>query len=498
MLKAWRCLLPLALLTAACGELDPALDLALESQPALEVDGALLWVNSTRARIDVVATDGQTARAETLGYAGTPSVRVVTPDAKRVLLLDIPHRRLDAASPKDVRTVTLASPFSSLAVADDSTVVATWHGQANVSEALVNPAEIALVDLAGTKPPRLATITGLSRQAIAAHVSPPLDVADGIHRLVWLESPSMIGLADFGPNGVRTAVVPLTATDNAAQVTPKASVARPVPNGVGLYVIAQGVGDVLHLSIDLGGAAIAVSIDQVAAGSNPAALHVFDQVAGGLRVLTVNAGSADLALLDPSTGTGFRLALEMSASRILPFQGEDGKPRAVLWHPGVARLWIADLDDLTKKKGKALHSLKSDQPIEDVQAHGGRLLLRHPSTAAGLSIYDAKTGQVTVFQGTGRVVERGILVIDTIAFILGRVNSGSRVSRIDLVDLHGTSVTVARDPAGLVRLGSQGIAILSAGLGGQAVSAFPSGSLATSKGQFLEGFALSDLYGGVR
>ena len=498
MLKAWRCLLPIALLIPACGDADPALDRPLDSQPALEVGGALLWVDSTRARLDVVATDGQTARAETLAYADTPSLRIVTPDAKHALLLDIARRHLGIASAKDVRTVALASPFSALAVAADSSVVATWHGQNNVSDALVNPAEVALIDLAGTAPPRLATITGLSRQAIAAHVSPPLDVAGAPHRLVWLESPSMLGLADFGPQGVRTAVVPLTATDNAAQVTPRASVARPVPGGVGLYVIAQGVGDVLHLSIDLSGPAIAVSIDQVAAGANPAALHVFEQASGGLRVLTVNAGSADLALLDPSTGTGFRLDLEFSASQILPFQGEDGKPRAVLWQPNVARLWIADLDDLAKKKGKALHSVKSDQPIEDVQASGGRLLLRHPSATAGLSIYNAATGQVTVFQGTGRIVQRGIVVIGTIAFVLGMVDTGSRISRIDLADLHGTSVTVGREPAGLVRLGSQGIAVLSAGLGGQAVAAFPSGSLASNKSQFLEGFALSDLYGGVR
>jgi hypothetical protein len=315
---------------------------------------------------------------------------------------------------------------------------------------------------------------------------------------VWLEAQSSIGLADFSAQGVRTAVVPLTANGNAAQVTPRASVARPVPGGVGLYVIADGVGDVLHLSIDLGGPAIGVSIDQVAAGADPFALHVFEQASGGLRVLTVNAGSSDLALLDPSTGTGFRIDLEMAATQILPFQGDDGKPHAVLWRPGAARLWVADLDDLTKKRGKALHSLQTDQAILDVQAHGTQLLLRHPSNTAGLSLYEAKTGQVTVFQGTGHVLDSGVLVVGAQAFVLGAVPSGSRVSRIDLTDLHGTSLSLGRDPADLLRLGSQGIAVVSPGLGGWAIAAFPSGSLDAGKGQFLEGFALSDLYGGAQ
>ena len=490
-----RFALAATLLTSACVGPDPRLDQALVVGAPAEVAGSLLLVDTTRQRIEVVSTEGKTAVQSHLPYSGSPNQRAVTADDARLLLLDTAARQVAVATPKALHNLALSSPFSGLQLAGDGLFAVAWHTPAASADALVNPAELAVLDLVGLGTPKAATITGLARQPLAAHISPPINLPGGAHRLVWLDATSMLGLADFGPSGVRTAVVQLTAGAAKVQVTPRASVLRVQPSGADLYVVASGIGDVLHLSIDLSGEALGVSIDQIAAGVDVVDLHVYEQKSGGLRVLTANAGSRDLALLDPTSGTGFSLALDVPPAHILPFS--DGtQSYAAIWTPGYSTMTIATLDDLAKKKGKALRVVALEQPLKGVVAAGGHLLLEHDSSSAGLSLYDAASAQLTSFKGTGALVD--VRVIGNAAYFLGLADGHSRLSRIDLSNLHGSSLTLDQMPSGLHALGSAGVAISGGGLGGWWIAAFPDGSLDASKATFLEGFSLTGLYGGVR
>ncbi len=490
-----RLLFATGLLLPACADRDPKLDQPLQVRAPVEVGGSLLLLDTTRERIDVVGSTGHAPTLSHLAFAGQPTQQVRTADGARLLWLDTPARKVSVATPTWVRSQPLGSPFSGLQLSDDGAYAVAWHTPQASADALVNPAEVALLDAQGLAPPRAATITGLARQALAAHVSPPVDLPGGQHRLVWVDAPSMMGLADFGPTGVRTAVVQLTASAATTDVTPRASVARVQPNGIDLYVVAQGTGDVLHLRIGLSTDQIDVSIDQIAAGTAPVDLHVYEQKSGGLRVLTANAGSHDVALLDPTTGTGFTVALDIAPAKILPFT--DGTHNwAAIWAPGYSSLSIADLDQLAKKKGKALSLVTTEQPIRGIVPAGARLLLLHDSATAGLSIYDAGTTQLTSFKGTGQVVD--LRVVAGNAYLLGSTNGQSRISRISLSDLHGSSLTMAESGAGLHTFGTSGIAISGQGLGGWWLATFPDGTLDASKANFLEGFTLSGIYGGVQ
>lgn len=483
------------LLAIGCTDPDPTLYQPLDVRAPVEVGGALLFVNPSRARIDVVAADGPRTKHTHLAYDGVPTAQLATPDGKRLILLDPAQRSVAVASASAVQVSPLPSPFSALAVSEDGAAGAAWHAASANTTALVNPAEIALLDVAGSAAPRVATVTGLSRQPVAVHVSPPVEVPGGAHRLVWLDAPAMVGLADFGPTGVRTVVVPLSASQAPSNIVPRNAIVRVVASTLHLYLVADGLGDVLHLTIDLGAPQLAVSIDQIAAGQSPVDLHVFQQASGGLRVLTVNAGSQDLALLDPATGTGFTLDLGMAAAHIVPFAGPDGLPRAALWSAGYNSLWIADLNDLTKKRGKAVHRVQTDQTIYGLHVAGNRLLLVHGSAQAGLSLYDAGTGQLTSFKGTGQV--KAVRVTGERAWVLGEVDGTARLARIDLADLHGNSLTLNQKPVGLHVLGS-GVAVSGAGLGAWWLAAFPTGDLDATKATFLEGFAFENLYGGTQ
>jgi len=490
-----RTLLAAGLLLPACADRDPRLDQPQQVRPPAEVAGSLILLDTTRERIHVVGSDGKTPSLSHLAFAGSPSVQAVTADGARLLWLDTAARRVTVTTPTAVHSQALASPFSGLQLSEDGLVAAAWHTPSAAADSLVNPAEVTLVDVLGAAAPRAATITGLARQALAAHVSPPIDLPGGKHRLVWVDAPSMLGLADFGSTGVRTAVVQLTAGASKVEVTPRASVALVQPNGIDLYVVAQGTGDVLHLRIGLSTEQIDVSIDQIAAGSVPVDLYVYEQKSGGLRVLTANAGSHDVALLDPTTGTGFAVALDFAPTRILPFS-DATHTWAAIWAPGYASMYIADLDELSKKKGKALRPVATEQAIRTIVPAGAKLLLQHDSPTAGLSIYDARTTQLTSFKGTGKVLD--LRLVAGRAYLLGTTNGQSRMSRIDLADLHGSSLTLSEDATGLHTLGTAGIAVSGQGLGGWWLATFPDGTLDTKAANFLEGFTLSGLYGGVR
>lgn len=480
---------------AACDGGDPyATDLLLTTPAA--AGGGLVFHDEGADRL--VRVRGADAPAiDNFAYEGSPDVRGVTPDGKHLLLLDRTARSLAVADVEAKSTAPFALPaeFSGFLAAADSKALVVFHatGGAGV-QSLINTAEVGLIDLSapakeGTNP-LVATITGLSRAPLRAHISEPIDAADGKHRVVWIDAPSMIGVADFGPAGkVRTKVIQLVAGDSKTLISPAKTVARADGSTLHLYVIATGSNDVLHISINLGTPDLDTVLDQIASGAEPSDIHVVD-TAAGLRVLTTNIKSRDLALLDPSTGTGTYVSLESLTDRIVPFTGKDGAPMAMLWRPGVYDFHLVEIDKLKSKKGKAVERVRLDLAITNVLAAGDRFLFQHGSQVdRGLSVYDAAVGKQTVYGGTGGI--QTMLRQKDAVFALGLVNGNSRISRIDLNDLHGTSIELKGRKAGLLLpFGDDGVVAGGPGLGGWWLAVFGSGELKADKGNWLEAFAL--------
>jgi len=429
-------------------------------------------------------------------YDGEPDLRAPTPDGKTLLMLDRDAWKLtssDVAAGKNT-DYKLPSEFSGFVMAADSKAAVVYHAAGGTGVgSLVNTAEVGLIDLTAAPAtdtnPRVATITGLSRAPLRAHISPEIE-AGGKHRVAWIDAPSMIGVADCAPGGkVRTIVIPLVAGESSTIISPARTVARVTGSMLDLYVIAVGSNDVLHIGIDLAAATLGATLDQIASGAVPADIHVFEGK-DGLRVLTTNSKSRDLAVLDPSTGTGTYVHLESLTDWIVPYQSKSGAPMALLWRDGVYDFHIVDLDAVKKKKGKAVKRVRLDQPINAVAAHGDRFLLTHAGHVdRGLSLYDAAAGKQTVFGGTGLV--KSVLVAGDAVFALGNVNGATRVSRIDIKDLHGTSISLKNRAAQkLLPYGDTGVAAVGPGLGSWWLAVFGEGVLKADKGVWLEGFAL--------
>ncbi len=487
-------LLILALLLAlpACIEGNPAFSRSLQLSSPVEVGDSLAFLDSGRQQlIRLRSADGKIAQDAT-PLAIDPLATARTPDGKLLLLLDTAfdkgHQQLAIVSASGAADwLQFSTAFSGLTVADDAAAVVAYHAPDKTQSGLVISAELALVDLAASpRKVQMATIAGISTQPLAAHVSPPLTLPDGVHRLAWLETTSALGLADFGPTATRTVVVPLATAGAAAGIVPKRTVARVTGTVADLYLIATGSNDAVHITVDLAPATLAVSLDQIASGPQPADLALMDTTAG-LRILTVHAGAPQLALLNPATGTGTAVTLTSPSRHIQPYTGADGKLHALLWADNVATLQRVDIEDIEKKKGKAIHDVQASLGVSGVTALAGQFLLQH--NGVQLSAYDADNDRLTALTGMGTV--RDVRVLGGAMWVLGAVASGMRLARIDLANLTAQSMELNLPATGIAAWGSTGVALWSLGDGSGALLALPTGALDLDTAELAQGFALA-------
>lgn len=467
----------------------------------VELSGAILLRSPSAKRINVLKQSATGLAVTQLNYDGNPGVTQLTPDGNRVLWLDAAKRILTSCDGKATVPYSLPSEFAAVRAGDDSGSAVLFHpAGGTAASSIVNSDEVALVDLTAaaskTGNPRVATVSGLTRAPVAARVAPPIAAGDGKHHLVWMEAQGRIGLADFGPTKVRTAVVPLAA-DLQALMLPIRTVVRVSPGAADLYLLVDALNDVVHVRVDLSGAEMAISLDQIAAGADPADLHLYDSKEG-LRVLVANLQAQSLSVLDPATGSGQEIPIGGPVSRFVPVTAADGKARVLAWWHlgGVNKLWIVELDDLAKKKGKAIRPIQLDQAVWGLQPVGGQVVLEHKSNTYGASLLEVVTGKITQFSGAGAVRQVRTLgaVGSASVWIVGTSGTQTRLSRIALADQHGASLNMDVDGEKLLPLGD-GVALLGQGLAGWWVAFFPKGELDKSKASWLEGFSLTNWTG---
>jgi len=486
-------------LSGGCDGRDPSFSRAHAIGKPFEVGGALVWRDVARERLVVVTESGGAPVVKTFTYAGGVDTSDVTPDGTRLLLVDRDARKLTSFSPSDgtAREWPLPSELNGLRISEDSKTALLFHEPGSGgSDTLVNVAELTLVDLGAPavegSNPRTATVNGLAKAPNNARVGPEVDGAAGKHRVAWLEAPSALGVADFGPGGgkVRTAVVALVPADSTVALYPTRVVPKSVPGGLDLYLIATGSNDVFHVSLALGGADLTFVVNQIAAGAGPSDLHVHDGSAG-TRILTLSTGAWVLSVLDPSTGSGMLLPLDRPTSTIVPFSS-GGKARALLWTPGAGDvLRVVDLEDLAKKKGKAIKTYATGSSVSKIVPVGDRFVLQHPGSSGGLSIFEGATGKFSSFQGSGAVSD--LRVQGDRIFALRVVGGHGLMTRLTTSTLALEDIAIELAGSQLARFGSDGIAYVGQGLGGVWLALFPSGALKADKSTFLEGFTLTEV-----
>lgn len=490
------CALSVSALTAGAGCQDALTDDATGLGQAFGLGGALLARDEGGRRLWTIDWDKGAPRTRSVPFdVDAALIRDDSAGSQR-LMLDRGAERLHIVKADGTvpRVVELGAPFADVQLCDDNEAAIASHLEGVASTKLVNSAEVALIDLKdAAKAPLRATVSGLSRVPLRARCTAPLTLADGSHRIIWVEARSAIGLLDLGPGGARSVVVPLTSDPSNLAIVPWRVVARPNTEGVDLYVIASGSNDVIRIAVSLIGPSLAISLDQVGVGAGPVELEVFDTSAG-LRIATLNAQAKSVSLVNPATGAGFAVPLEAYYTGWTALVAADGKRQALAWRQGLPTMALIDLDQLEKKKGKAIKTLLLSNAIQDVMVHDGIAITRHPNLSA-VSTVDLVTGKVSSFQGTGNLPQ----LLPRAGALLLRSNTPfgkTLISRIDLKTLQGTSLTWDTPTDDLLPLGGEaGLALVAPGFGGQQFALMPDGF--DGKASIVQGIALKDALHGA-
>ena len=478
-----------ATLVSACSVDSGAYTSSLALRAPVELAGSLLVLDTTRHRLTRLHDEAGAITADAQALDIVPAVEVVTSDRKKLLWLDSAFQKgkqklaiLDGTGQATVATLT--SAFSGVALSADDQTALAWHAPGAAAQGIVIAAELALVQLTATPTVQTTAIAGLAAAPLDASVSPPLTAADGLHRVAWVSTASAVGIADFGPQATRTLVVPLVATGSTAQVIPRRVLARVDGTQLHLYLVATGSNDAVHLTIDVAGTNLSASLDQLASGPQPTDLALID-TAAGLRLLTVHQGAAQLSLIHPGTGAATMVSLTSIARHIQPYTGADGKAHALLWSDDSARLQRVDIEDLEKKKGKAVHDVLASSGVTGVTALASQFLLQHGTYA--LSTYDAEADKLTAVSNAGKLVD--VQISGAQLILLTTTGATTRVSRIDLAKLAVQSLETEFTATGLLRWGDHGLALWNGGDAG-ALLAFPDGVLDLESAKLSEGIGL--------
>lgn len=455
-----------------------------------EVGGQVGLVQPAQKTLLVVRDDGGQAALRRLPAAVADLPMHTAVDQHRQVWLSSVGRKVLTTTGSKFDQLALPAAFTGLQLAADGDVAVAYHaaGVAAV-DGLVNTDDVALLDLmAGTV--RAATLADLAQAPQSAVVSAPIAAADGEHRLVLLLGASKLGIADFGPAAVRTQVVPLSA-DPKVTVAPQQVVVQSGPEGVSLFVRANGLADVLHLQLDLNQTALQVALDQIAAGQQPVQMQVVD-VPEGRRVLTVGSSRQQLAWLDPETGTGQQLALSAGVGELMAATSPTGTPLAIGWMAGSRAVTVVDLPNLTKKKGKAVSVLTLDAPLQSVQVEAGKLIARHPVAAPALTVVDLATQKRSTF--ATKAPASAMRLVAGQLWLLMPDGADSLLAKVALADLRGEVLALGEPASALLRLGDSGVAVAgSGGSGGWWLAAFPSGDLLGKDRWVLDGYAWQGL-----
>ncbi|MCB9551147.1 MAG: hypothetical protein H6705_04535 [Myxococcales bacterium] len=315
-------------------------------------------------------------------------------------------------------------------------------GGAPTGAALVNPNQIALIDLDhATVTER--TLRSFGDRPTALVVSPRADVAGAPRQLAWALSDRYLALFDLEAPTAREVIVHLTLRNDTRTVAPRQIITADTPAGLTAFVRADDADDIFALEFPTPAPAGTVPrpvLNQLPAGVRPSDLAVVT-LAEGPRVFAIEPALPGISVIDPITAERIPVATGVRVGRILPFiaprpEGGDGH-FALAWRSGAQEVVFADLDHLADRRGRALTSLVLAGAIGHVHPIPGHRMAVATVDADQIVIidFDARTATpLTLAQGLRR------LIVDP---------DGSRIYLLtgdDLVALTVDTLTAATAP----------------------------------------------------
>ncbi len=361
------------------------------------------------------------------------------------------------------RRIPLGSRYGALAQSEDGRFVVAHFTSAKPEsgDLLFNPNELAVVDLEAKPEPTVRTkpIRSFGGVPLGVVFSPRLALPDGPGRLAVVLSENYVTLVDVErPTELREITIPLTLVDDRRLLRPaQVLFDAPASGDPTIFVRAEGADDVYAIRLVPippaervpGGQAFRPVPSQVAAGSRPSDMALFDGP-DGVRLLVVAPGSSSATVLDPRTSRATAIPLDAPASRIIRFEATSpaeikSRPRALLVGTGTGAraLSFVDLERLEEQRTRNVDTRAMGSPAGQILAFPSRavaVVSHGEGGAAGLSIVDLANRTVSPI---GAAPHRQLVV-------------GAEADRLWLVPLHEPAIgqldlTTGR-PLGQIRL----------------------------------------------
>ena len=410
-----RTLLLLPLL--ACQGWEPAYNKAPALLPPVGLDAHVALVETNNARVYLLDPAHPEGRVRLVPVTKEPVVATRHRGKDELIVLSRGERGQPGVAPQAAaltivpaegaapRVLPLGSRFNALAQSDDGRFLVAHFGPGDgQGDALFNPNEIAIVDLAAPTPVVPRTIRSFGSVPAQVVFSPSLNLPDGARTLAVILSQGFVTILDLDHPTRSEITVPLTLPDDHRSLEPVQVLFE--TKDPAIYVRVKGANDIYALRLlpvapaerAPDGNDFTPGLSQLAAGTGPADMALFDGT-DGPRLLVVSPGSSDAFVIDARTSRSTRIALDEPANRIHLFEGSGpGDPksraRALLIGTGLPSRSISflDLDQLETLGRRNLDSrAMGAAAVESLffPARGLAVALhRSQPGAAGVSVID--------------------------------------------------------------------------------------------------------------
>ncbi len=383
----------------------------------IALPSALAYVEATTGTVFLVDAPGGKPQARAVSIGRNPGVAQARLKADQLLVLTTgeegragvdaegPALWLVPAAGPPLAPIPLPTRFNALAQSPDGRFVIAYFGTAKGQGAVFNPNQIAIVDLSAPTPSAvtrsLRSIGGvpLGFEFPAA----PLALGGGPRNLVIARSENYVTLIDLDNLTRGEISVPLTLSEDPSRIVPVQLVFDAGVAGLRdptVYIRASGTSDVFALRLGpvpasevtaVGGNDYRPSLSQLAGGSNPADMALFD-AGDGPRLLVVG-DRREFVVVDAASSRTLVIPIDHVARRVLvwdgPAPGEAAaKPRALLIGAfNQNQLTFVDLERLEELKTR---NLETKVMVGSASAFAsfpdqGLVLVQHTSNA-GASI----------------------------------------------------------------------------------------------------------------
>lgn len=367
--------LALALALTACDR--PAeYDAPLDPSPPYALDHHIAWL--LHGPPALFTLDPATLTTTRTPLPAPPLLAFVTPDKTALLILDetpaAHYIPFDATGPGTPIHLPLTTRYGAATFAPDTRRLILHAGDTNTGAALINPNQIALIDL-DTHTVTERTLRSFGDRPQAIIISPLAPIAGSTRQLTWALSDRYIALIDLQAPTAREVIVHLTLAADTRTIAPRQLILADTEDGPTAFVRADAADDIFALTFPTDTPPETIPrpiLNQLPAGTRPTDLAAIP-LPTGTRIITIEPTLPGLSLIDPATADRITIPTDLPIARILPFTAprppDDPAPQddpapeptpghfALLWQPGSPGVIFADLDHLADRRGRALTPL---------------------------------------------------------------------------------------------------------------------------------------------